>query len=440
VRIATVTFDVFADVSAIAFPSMRTFLEYDILIWEPNSLVKSYLTSSVPPGNKGIPITQEMFDRILMDILRRDSEMMQMLELGKTIFIYLPYPEQIYIPNGTSVDLLNYFSFIKFQTSPLEGDLIDFRGEEPFTSFWEKNKYNLNYKAQLDIPFGKPLFFVKGTQVVIGAYSQVANGHVILMPSFLSKALSSKDGESIKSKYIESMITLAAELTAQKDSERFEIPSWSENYLLPGEHSLRDALQKLEEERAALEQQVNVKRSQIEDLKKRKLLFGGSGKPLEVEVKKVFDALGFTDLTDAEASPNRDDLILKYHDKIAVVEIKGIFRKSAGERHAAQLEKWVMGYLADKEIKPKGILVVNAHGEVPLRDRSEVPFPPQMIPFSQAREHCLITGLQLLGLYLDCKDDDEKKARIIDLLFATNGVFSEYQDWTKFLTHEDESI
>jgi len=56
-----------------------------------------------------------------------------------------------------------------------------------------------------------------------------------------------------------------------------------------------------------------------------------------------------------------------------------------------------------------------------------------MRPYSEAREHCLITGLQLLCLYLDCKEDEEKKARMIHLLFNTKGVFSEYQDWTQFI-------
>jgi hypothetical protein len=74
VRIAAVTLDVFADVSTINFPSNRTFLEFDILIWEPNGLIKNYLTSAVSPSNKGIPITQEMFDHVLKDIRRRDSE------------------------------------------------------------------------------------------------------------------------------------------------------------------------------------------------------------------------------------------------------------------------------------------------------------------------------------------------------------------------------
>src|SRR6266566_5914838 len=82
---------------------------------------------------------------------------------------------------------------------------------------------------------------------------------------------------------------------------------------------------------------------------------------------------------------------------------------------------------------PFCILVANPYCEVPLIDRKEDAFPPQMRPYSEAREHCLITGLQLLCLYLDCKEDEEKKARMIHLLFNTKGVFSEYQDWTQFI-------
>jgi hypothetical protein len=38
-----------------------------------------------------------------------------------------------------------------------------------------------------------------------------------------------------------------------------------------------------------------------------------------------------------------------------------------------------------------------------------------------------------LGLYLDCKDNPEKKTQMVDRMFSTNGVFSEYKDWRSFL-------
>ena len=60
-----------------------------------------------------------------------------------------------------------------------------------------------------------------------------------------------------------------------------------------------------------------------------------------------------------------------------------------------------------------------------------------MFPFSYNREHCLITGIQLLGIYLDCKDNLTKKDKIINLIFNTNGVCPEYKDWSSFLEKKE---
>jgi len=109
-------------------------------------------------------------------------------------------------------------------------------------------------------------------------------------------------------------------------------------------------------------------------------------------------------------------------DRIAVVEVKGIIG-SAAEKHAAQLEKWVSEYYASSGKKPKGILVVNAFRNIPLQNRDETVFPDQMLPYCEHREHCLLTGLQLLGLYLACVDEPSEADDIINNIFETKGVF-----------------
>jgi len=60
-----------------------------------------------------------------------------------------------------------------------------------------------------------------------------------------------------------------------------------------------------------------------------------------------------------------------------------------------------------------------------------------LISYSEKRDHCLITGLQLLGLYLDCKNNPDKKAQVIASIFSTSGVFGYYQDWRGFLKLEE---
>jgi hypothetical protein len=158
-------------------------------------------------------------------------------------------------------------------------------------------------------------------------------------------------------------------------------------------------------------------------------LFTGTGRSLELAVRRALEALGF-DVS--EGAPGRDDLVAQYGGRVAVLEVKGT-SKSAGEYQAAQLEKWVSDYYFTQQVRPKGILVVNAFRELPLRERTEAAFPNQMLEYSERREHCLLTGLQLLGAVLAVEQDSSRRDQMIESLFATNGVYPGFQDWSAFL-------
>ncbi|MBK7685300.1 MAG: hypothetical protein IPJ25_04205 [Rhodocyclaceae bacterium] len=70
------------------------------------------------------------------------------------------------------------------------------------------------------------------------------------------------------------------------------------------------------------------------------------------------------------------------------MEVKGKDSKGAAEADAAQLEKWVSGYY------PPGWKTAD------IKERSEPVFPNQMLQYANRKEHCLISGFQLLGLVL----------------------------------------
>lgn len=188
-------------------------------------------------------------------------------------------------------------------------------------------------------------------------------------------------------------------------------------------------MKKLESDLKTLTNKISNQKKIIASLQEYKILFSGTGRALEVNVGKVLSELGFEV---AEGLPGRDDLILKYKDKVAVVEVKGV-SKSAAEKHAAQLEKWVSEYFSSCGVMPKGILIVNAFKDIPLADRTEDPFPSQMITYSKNRNHCLLTGIQLLGICLFCKANPDKSDEIIERLFNTDGLIMEYSDWTNFV-------
>ena len=139
---------------------------------------------------------------------------------------------------------------------------------------------------------------------------------------------------------------------------------------------------------------------------------------------RVLSELGVEATTGA---PGRDDLILKFEGRVAVAEVKGV-TKSAQEKHAAQLEKWVSEYFTEHGVHPKGILIVNPYCNLPLDKRTEQAFPNQMLKYSTNREHCLLTTVQLLGILLTTWDRPEIRPEIVRSIFDNVGVFDGYED------------
>ena len=79
-------------------------------------------------------------------------------------------------------------------------------------------------------------------------------------------------------------------------------------------------------------------------------------------------------------------------------------------------------------IKPKGVLLVNAFRNKPLRERTELVFPKQMLDYSISREHCLISSVQFLCLFIECKKNKKSKDKIIQEFLNTTGVYSKYDE------------
>lgn len=216
----------------------------------------------------------------------------------------------------------------------------------------------------------------------------------------------------------------------------FGLPSWCNSYTLPTpahEFELRGDIQNLEKEINSIKDKISKHKDLTWKSEQRKILFAGTGKEIEDQVKNILEEIGCTfvgGLQDVEG------LVFKYNDRITIVETKGV-SGGALEKHAIQLEKGIIEYYSSHEIMPKGVLVVNVYKDTPLDDRNVAPFPSNLISYSEKRDHCLITGLQLLGLYLDCKDNPDKKAQVIASIFSTSGVFGYYQDWRGFLKLEE---
>ena len=150
---------------------------------------------------------------------------------------------------------------------------------------------------------------------------------------------------------------------------------------------------------------------------------------MEEIVKLVLSELSF-DLIEAERG--RSDVIAKWLEFDIVAEIKGV-SKSAAEKHAAQLEKWVAQFIEENGHSPKPLLIVNGFCDIPVLSRTEDVFPHQMLKYCEARGHVLITTTQLLCLYIETKNTPSLLKERLEELLSTVGIYQRYQNIKDFL-------
>ena len=250
---------------------------------------------------------------------------------------------------------------------------------------------------------------------VVGFYNEKA----IFLPRI--KKLGEKEKE-----FFADLYEVAKQITNQNTKEK--LPEWTNKFFVPNERQTYDKIRILNEQIIDLQNKLLKVENENENLKAKKILFSGTGDNLENEIRNIFKELNVEVL---EANFNRDDLIIKYKDKIAVVEIKGVTGSSA-EKHANQLEKWVSSYYDEHEIRAKGILIVNSFRDKEIPDRTDPTFPNQMLSYAVKREHCLISSLQFLGLYYEAIKNN-KKDELIESLFTTIGIYQGFENWQNYI-------
>jgi hypothetical protein len=418
---------------------------------------------------RGLPsFSEDSSVQLVTTITRRKREFAEMLRLGRPVIIFTSPPQICYIDTGQReysgtgrnravtriVDRFDLLRAVPLQISPVDatGSKLRFQGDAAFRRFCERNADEFFYWAYLENPpqDALPFAYIEGTDKIVGMYVARENGSLIFLPQRLPEeaedyeqdeeaegdeepAAADDSKEPIdevgidNSSFADSLIELLNELKDRVGD--FELPSWTTGYMLPQEETAQDTIRDLEKRRAAVESEIASNREALAKLERRKLLFSGSGRSLEVLVREVFEALG---CEVSEPPLGRDDLIINCDGSPAVVEVKGV-AGSAAERHAAQLEKWVSAYFETHNTQPKGILVVNAFREQPLPERIETVFPDQMLGYCKQRGHCLITGLQLLGILLEVERNPSAAEELRRSLFETIGRYERYRDRREFV-------
>lgn len=433
------------------FSSSHSLYDYDVVLWDPHRSVYNYdelhggYTDRSFEGRRWLPEGDSA--RIKRDVERRGNDIVEFLKLGRTLVVFVPGDVTVkvetgdkeYVGSGRSqktTTILADFDLLE-ETLPVEvrrylSEGVDI---EPIdSSIGPMYRETVDYwmygsVIESDHPM-HPLLRVTGTDKIVAAEMDWGGGRIVFLPYLrVSEDEDDTDDESEPGRAAElaAVDNLVVQwVLARVSAEEIEWPSWIDGYQFQSEVDRAPAISELQVKAAEIQAQLD--HLLAEDAKDRqwKLLVAGSGTPLEIAVADALQVLGF-DLQ--PVVPGRTDVRGTYKGQWVVVETKGV-SKSAAESYSAQLEKWVAEEVV-AERPPKGILIINAWQKKAPLERTQPAFPPQMRPYAEKRDHCLVTGLQLLSLARAALAEPGRADELASLLIRTTGVLEGWDDPTE---------
>lgn len=416
--------DEFSFFSQIGFDGKISLYDYDSII------IDSYIIFNQSDVKKdmfsdGLLINyQTAFSYALVfDNLRK--KLTDLLNEGKNIYLILNQNDKIYYYNDHTRYDFDYFSYlpIDFNCDICKGKEVVIEKKEPYFSFFSKIKEYISYDNIIKSSNIEKTLTTRNNDKIIGGFCNIEKGKIIFIPKFNYSGLinfySNQKNGTRDEEFINALLELENNLSTTVEDK---LPEWTNGFYILNEKEILSQISDTKNEVKKLQDKLESQNKELELIRNYKYLLTATGKPLELIVKQVLKEIGF-DLLETE--DNRSYVIAKYKNIDIVAEIKGL-TKSAGEKNAAQLEKWVSEFISREGRTPKSLLIINAYCNLPLPERKEAIFPNQMLSYSTRREQCLISTYQLLKLFIETKENPDKSDILISELLNTVGIYEKY--------------
>lgn len=432
------------DADRVDFYTDKHFLDYDIVIMDPQGALQG----------DGYDYTREIYNDVLglesnvgFGFHKRYVGVTEKLEDftekgGMAIVFLRSMPILNYqVPNTRNeVVHISLDKFLPWEEGVIKtalGSNIEFTTQGPFGQFWEATDELWNYEAVYnDPPDGLRLAHVKGhpNEVVADFTETEDRGFIIMTPvPGIENFLVAGVVKEKKELFIQAVRSLHEALRTEGPAA--QLPDWAGGYSLPGEGELKSKISVANRQIDALQKQVGQDAETLDSLCLHKLLATGHDSALEGAVDRVLTDMGLK----VEPGPKgRVDRTATYGDRKFAIEVQGV-KRGAKEDHVRALIIWVQEVaIQNNNEEPKGLLVVNPYRDRPLAERDENDlWPGETIKICERQNYCAMTGLQLLGLYLDAMADNAIRVSLIDRMFNTKGLFDGYEDWKQFLAPVD---
>jgi hypothetical protein len=382
------------------FNSPISLFEFDVVIIDWITLFKYISNQAREVARGGSYFEYKDWTLISSLIQKRNSSIQEFLDHDRILLVFVS-------PLTCKYDFVNeHGNFEKTKLDSLcprplisaqavEGSKVSIADAAPkeFREFLTGVKDIIEYHGSFPLESGIPLLTIEGTKKVVASWCPTKNGGgTIFFP------YPTNNSTAYVITFLEALDKLCTQLKNSVHKELPPLPDWHVKYQLLDEVQQHIEIDRIKEEQAKLFGALSDAESKLENVLFLKRLFTDQGNSLLEAAAKSFQYLGYSVKYGPEG---RDDLILEGQGGSKfVIEVKGRDNKSAAEADCAQLEKWVARFYEEHNVEPKGVLVINGYRTQPLDKRTEPVFPNQMLAYAKRKEHCLLTGYQLLSLVL----------------------------------------
>ena len=427
------------------FRSATSFMDYDAVLIDTSYLAQNY-KEDYPAMFEGKRMISKNESRLMIEeFARTKAQIVEFLKQGKNVFVLMATNENCFIHTGKTeysgtgknargtniVTEFNTFAFLPIELNPtmVSGEKFNITCQPPYSTFFQTTKDMTYYDAYFEAPKKSSLLTLPNSDKSISAVFEYEKGKIVILPYPYDEGYfeTEKEWEKYAKKYLAALFELNNAL--KSTAEAYTFPLWSEGVKILDEENEEIKLAQDLKKLRSIEAKIKKHEEILREIRKKKILITASGTPLEEVVQETLQEIGFT-LSETEVG--RSDIIASYNGTDIVAEIKGV-SKSAAEKHAAQLEKWVAQFIEKKEHAPKPILIVNGYCDTPLVERAEDVFPNQMLKYCETRGHALITTTQLLCLYIEIKKNPACAEERITELLSCVGKYQRYLDYDKHI-------
>lgn len=439
-------------VQNVSFRSDRSLLDADIVVFEPS--VRPYQSWSYKLY-QGRPLIDEgQSFRLKEDSAHWRREIRTAVEAGKTVFIYLRKPEDVFVHTGAKefsgtgrsrVETNYVDSFNTYACIPLElGQIIPSSGREialvkeqkAFASYWREFGPLSSYQVYFEQPPGLAVFRTKTADKPVGLLVRSGKGLLVLLPhlQYWEEEYDEESAEEEDDQWSEGELRAANRLVAELVGLDAALRAGQE-MTAPPPWAADAKYASLEE--SEIERQIAENTTELESVQARrdellqrlsaaqglKGLLYEQGRPLERAVLQALRLMGF------QAEPFRDaesefDAVFVSPEGRCLGEAEGRDAKAVGIDKFSQLERNLHEDFARDEVTQyaKGVLFANGHRLAAPEKRSEH-FTSKCIAGAKRTGMALVrtSDLYFPAVYLKSTHDEEYAAACRNAIFNTAG-------------------